>query len=150
MIEPQAIYRPWLWINILLASQVSWWRHETCSALLALCDGNPTMTSGLPHKGQDIALLLLHCLPEQAVEQISIYRRFQTPNSSWHINVTVLLWNGKKTNILCNWTTAEVMIYMNKISPTSCIFWKIMIPHWLWVVPLQASVHTSWYSRVPL
>ena len=29
----------------------TWWRHDTLTALLALCEGNPPVTDGFPHKG---------------------------------------------------------------------------------------------------
>ena len=42
---------PWSLLSGILPEKVAWWRHgmETLSALLALCDGNPSVTGG--HKG---------------------------------------------------------------------------------------------------
>ena len=45
----------------------AWWRHqtETFSALLALCEGNPPVNGGFPHKGQWRRALMfsLSCAP---------------------------------------------------------------------------------------
>ena len=51
---------------------VSWWRHEMKAyyALLALCEGNPQVTSGFPSRASDTELwCFLWCEPEQTVEQ---------------------------------------------------------------------------------
>ena len=39
---------------MLILTIIQWWRHqmEAFSALLALCEGNPLVTGGSPHKGQ--------------------------------------------------------------------------------------------------
>ena len=39
--------------TLLLVWLASWWcpDKEMCSALLALCEGNPLVISGSPHKG---------------------------------------------------------------------------------------------------
>ena len=52
----QGMQRTW-WPEagtIIVTGPYSWWRHqrETFSALLAVCEGNPLVSGGSPHKGQ--------------------------------------------------------------------------------------------------
>ena len=56
-------------------SCIQWWCHqkELFSVLLALCEGNPPVTSGFPSKRPvtrsfDVFL----CVPEQTVEQVEM------------------------------------------------------------------------------
>ena len=53
----------------------TWWRHqmETFSALLALCEGNPPVTGGLPLRASNVGLwCFLWSAPEQTVRQTKI------------------------------------------------------------------------------
>ena len=49
----------------------SWWCYnmETHSALLALCEGNPSLTGGFPWQRTNKSEPFPRCLPEQSVEQ---------------------------------------------------------------------------------
>ena len=91
------------WLNKadrVLHPTVSWWRHRmmTFSALLALCEGNPTITGGFPHKGQWRGALMLSLIsartpvtgefPAQRAsnaENVSVWWRHHVPFAvEWH------------------------------------------------------------------
>ena len=66
------------------ATKSPWWHHpmETFFALLALCEGNPQVTGGFPHKGQWRGSFDIFCdlhLNKRTSKQ-SRRRWFQTPS----------------------------------------------------------------------
>ena len=84
---------------------ILWWRcdMEILSTLLALCEGNPLVTSGLPsHRATNAEPWYCpYCQAEQAVDQTSSLQWFKTP---WHSgDITVMSFAGCSLHPLyCN------------------------------------------------
>ena len=88
----------------------SWWRPqmETLPALLALCEGNPPVTSGFPHKGQWRGTLVFSLICERLSRQ-SRCRWFETPSRSlWcHCNVMIIYLEWWRDNVITHLVVSE-------------------------------------------
>ena len=89
--------RYWLQNPCAICS-ITWWYHavETLTALLALCEGNPPVTTGgFPsQRASNVDLwYFLCCKPEQAVEQTVITQDITW--ASWHLK--------SLTSSTCQW-----------------------------------------------
>ena len=109
---------------------LSWWRHqiETCSALLALCEGNSPVTGEFPSQSPvtqnlDVSFdLRLH----KRLSKLSRRRWFDTPSRSLWRRYIVKTHPGLTTSLLM-WLpvceTASVVFWINILGKHNQIIW---------------------------
>ena len=121
-----------LWHTLYVFFIFSWWRHQTFSALLAICAGNSPVPVNSPHKGQWSGALMFSLICTWIKGWVNNREAGDLRRHSANYDVIVMLWRQameKLSVLLAVCASLTIGLPMQRVTNTE--LWWFFVLAWI-------------------